>query len=139
MTRLKEFCERMEHDKVIQLSGGVFRDHVRPDGTEIKSNITPENYCIGMANLSGVEAEAYADEILNILDGPMQKIVGECPYCYAFLIEGEIHENCKDVTYKIPAMKCNECGCTGKDNEVINYSGVYLCNPCAKDTGNSEL
>ncbi len=139
MTRIVEFCERMIRDEVIQLSGGVFVDHVRKDGTEIKANITPEDFCTAMGNLNNMTAEEYADIVLNTLDSPMQRIVGECPQCFAFLIEGEIHDNCKDVVYKIPAKNCSECGCDGIDNEIISYEGKYLCNECAKYTGNAEL
>ncbi len=139
MTRVEEFCKRMEDDEVIQLSGGVFKDHTRQDGTVIKANITPEDFCTSMGNMNKMTAEEYADIVLTTLDSPMQRIVGECPQCFAFLIEGEVHDNCKDVRYMIPAKKCNECGCDGIDNEVISYEGEYLCNSCAKYTGNAEL
>ncbi len=139
MTRLEEFCKRMEDDKVIQISGGVFIDHTRPNGQKIKANITPENYCISMGNIYSTSAEEYADELLDFLDAPTQEIVGECPYCYAFLIEGDPHDNCKDVRYKIPVKKCSECGCDGKANEIINYEEAYLCNECANNRGELEL
>ena len=90
MNRLQEFITRMEVEGVIQLSSGIFKTHETPLGVQHK-NTTPENYCIIMAKLHDITAEAYADQLLLIMDAPASKITGECRACFSFIIEGEEH------------------------------------------------
>lgn len=49
MSRLQELADRIENEGIVQISGGVFKDHevtkfVNPTGIR-KANTTPEKYC----------------------------------------------------------------------------------------------
>ncbi|MFK5951018.1 MAG: hypothetical protein QM500_19875 [Methylococcales bacterium] len=102
MNRLQEFCQRVEKNGILGVSGAIFKDHKNPKGGKYKANTTPEQHCQEMGDLKGVSAEMYADELLNIMDAPAQTIIGECKKCFKFLTENEIHECDGDGHYLLP-------------------------------------
>ena len=90
MSRLQEFCERVERDGIFCVYGSNFKDHKSPNGKyNYKTNTTPEQYCRDMGESVGASAEEYANELLNMMDAPSQKIVGECEKCFKLLTEFE--------------------------------------------------
>ena len=83
MSRLQEFCERVERDGIVGVSGSNFKDHKSPNGRfSYKTNTTPEQYCVDMGAYHGVSGEEYADQLLSVMDAPSQRLVGECKKCF---------------------------------------------------------
>ena len=77
MSRLQEFCDRVEREGIVGISGANFKDHISPNGKfEYTANTTPEEYCKHKGEAQGMTAEEYANELLNIMDAPSEKIVG---------------------------------------------------------------
>ena len=90
MSRLQEFCNRVKNDGLLGVSGAIFKTHESPNGKFVyKANTTPERYCEVMGEIHGVSAEKYADNLLNMMDAPSEKIVGECDKCFRLLTESE--------------------------------------------------
>ena len=90
MSRLQEFCDRVEREGIVGISGANFKDHTSPNGKFFyRANTTPEQFCRDKGEIDGVTAEAYADMLLNIMDADGEKIVGECDKCFRLLTESE--------------------------------------------------
>lgn len=95
MTVFEELEQIIEEQGIVQISGGVFKEHTTPTGKVRKVNTTVEKYCTNLGKLHGVSGEEYCLELLaiekSIAAGNGRKITGECRRCWTFMLEGEEH------------------------------------------------
>jgi len=99
MSVFEELEKCLEDQGIVQISGGVFKDHESPTGKKYKANTTVKQYCNALGEYNDVSGEEYALELLAmqqaIAAGKGQLVVGECRKCWAFILENEEHV-CKE-------------------------------------------
>jgi len=89
MSKLKELEAKIKSEGLLGVSGAVFTDYTKPDGSIRKANTTVEDFCIAEARYADVSCEAYASELLALITSEGERIIGECPKCFKFLTEAE--------------------------------------------------
>jgi len=109
MNVFEELENIFEEQGVVQISGGVLKDHTGkrlipnddPDAKPeyrtfpIKANTTVEQYCNRLGEMHNVSGKDYALELLAIekaiASGKATEVVGECRRCWTFMYKNEEH------------------------------------------------